>query len=203
MTAAYDEFIREYEMTGSEKMDGYSRSVFVGLASHEKLKVFEILQQELPISAPWLFFLDAQKAKSIVMDKEMEWRGDKYKRTFILQENLVEYTGDLAYQARMIEDYPNYVDYLRPEVVDAIGRTPVDLSVFRFFQQVILTEVDADAVARTARRLLAMMKIPRATDIEKENHKKLERDLRSDDTQAKLRIFARMEQQNDGLFAAI
>jgi len=200
MTTSYNEFLREYHMKGSEKADGYSRSVFVGLEPYERDKVFDLLLTELPLSAKWLFFLDPEKATPVVKAEEKVLRGDKYNRTFMLQENLVEFTGDLVFQTRMIEDYPNYVDYLRPEVVDAIGRTPINSSVVRFFQQVILTEADADAVARAARRLLAAMNIPRGTDIEKDTYKKLERALRNDDTQAKLRIFAKLELQNDGIF---
>ena len=197
MTAAYDEFIREYEMTGSEKMGGYSQSVFVGLASNEKLEVFDLLQKELPVSAQWLFFLNAQKARSIVMEKEAEWRGNKYKRTFMLQENLVEYTGDLTYQARMIEDYPNYVDYLKPLVVDSIGRTPVSSASISFLEQVIMTETDEDAVARATRRLLAAMKISRAADVEKKLYDSLESKLRGNDIDEKMRIFAKLKQGAD------
>ena len=56
MTTSYDEFIREYNMTGSEKADGYSPSVFLGLEPNQKEKVFELLLTELPISTKWLFF---------------------------------------------------------------------------------------------------------------------------------------------------
>lgn len=197
MTAAYDEFIREYNMTGSEKADGYSRSVFIGLEPHEKEEVFNLLLTELPLSAKWLFFLDSEKAIPIVKEEEKMWRGDKYKRVYMLQENLVEYTGDLIYQAHMIEDYPHYVDYLKPLVIDSIGRTPASIKSISFLQQVIMTETDKDAIARATRRILAVMNISRVTDLEKKIYDNLERELRSDDADGKLRIFAKMKQEHD------
>lgn len=42
MTAAFNEFMRQYKMTGSEKADGYSRSGFAGLDEDEKNEVFNI-----------------------------------------------------------------------------------------------------------------------------------------------------------------
>lgn len=153
MTASYNEFMREYKMTGSEKADGYSHSVFVGLEPNERAEVFEILLTELPYSTKWLFFLDAERAMPLVKEEERALRGDRYKRVFMLQENLVEYTGDLEFQAHMIEDYPHYVDYLKPLVIDAIGRTPLNSASIEFLRKAIATEMDGDVLARAVRWL--------------------------------------------------
>lgn len=48
-------------MTGSEKADGYSRDAFIGLDADEREVVFDLLVTELPFSADWLFFIDAEK----------------------------------------------------------------------------------------------------------------------------------------------
>jgi len=185
MTAAYNEFIRQYKMTGSEKADGYSRNVFVGLDEGEKEEVFGILLTEIPYSAKWLFFLDAERALPIIKGKEEMWRGDKYKHIYILQEILIDYTGDLSYQVRMIEDYPTYADYLRAYVVDAVGRTPVNASQVDFLRQVILTETDTGAVARAARHFLDAVKLPRVTDEDKVRYSRLVTNLRSNNTAVK------------------
>lgn len=140
------------------------------------------------------FFLDSEKAVAVVKQEEKIQRGDKYKRVYMLQENLIEYTGDLIYQTRMIEDYPHYVDYLKPLVVDSIGSTPVNASSISFLEQVIMTETDEDAVASATRRLLAAMKISRATDVEKKLYDNLESKLRGNDIDEKMITFAKLKQ---------
>lgn len=79
-----------------------------------------MLVKELPFSVEWLFFLDADKALPVVKKEEERLKGDGYGNGYLLQEELVRFTGDLSYQDRMIEDYPAYTDSLKPLVVDAI-----------------------------------------------------------------------------------
>lgn len=55
MTSAFNEFLRRYKITGSEKADGYSQSAFIGLNEHEKEEVFKILVMELPYSVSGYF----------------------------------------------------------------------------------------------------------------------------------------------------
>lgn len=57
----------------------------------------------------------------MVKEKEKELRGDGYARVYMLQEELLDYAGDLSYQSHMVEDYPGYVDHLRPLVVECGG----------------------------------------------------------------------------------
>lgn len=199
MTAAFDKFMKQYHMTGSEKADGYSQDAFVGLDWDEKVRVFELLVTELPFSAKWLFFLDAQKAIPVVKKKEAALRGNGYAHVYMLQEGLIEYTGDLSYQKNLIEDYSKYVDYLRPLVVDSIGRTPVNIEIVEFLKQVILTEVNADAVARAARRLLMVLKIPRATESDDKNYRFLVSELRNEDPQVKMRALRRISKYESNL----
>lgn len=87
-------------------------------------------------------------------------RGDGYARAYMLQEELLDHTSDLSYQKHMIEDHSDYVDYLRPLVIDAIGRTPPTIESVSFLKQVILIETDSDEVARAARRLLNALNVP-------------------------------------------
>lgn len=116
-------------------------------------------------------------------------RGDGYARAYMLQEELLDRTGDLSYQKHMIEDYSGYVDYLRPLVVDAIGRTPPTIESVSFLKQVILTETDSDAVARAARRLLNALNVPHVTEADQTNYRKLIGELRSDNITEKLKVF--------------
>ena len=192
MTAAFSEFMRQYKMTGSEKADGYSQSAFIGLDEHEKEEVFNILATELPYSVQWLFFLNKERALPLVKQEEKKLRGDGYARVYMLQEELLDHTGDLSYQKHMIEDYPGYVDYLKPLVVDAVGRTPPTVESVSFLKQVILTETDSDAVARAARRLLNALKVPRVTEADQTNYRKLIGELRSDNIKEKLNVFMRL-----------
>jgi hypothetical protein len=187
MSAAFCEFMRQYKMTGSEKADGYSQDVFEGLDEHEKETVFNMLLAELTFSVRWLFFLNREKALAVVKEKEAQMRGDGYRHVYMLQEQLVKYSGDLLYQNRMIEDYPAYVDNIKPLVVDAVGRTPQNMATEAFFKQIILTEVNTSAVARAARLLLAALEIPRATAAEEENYNQLVKELRSESIDAKLK----------------
>lgn len=160
MSTGFDEFMRQYGMKGSEKADGYSRDAFLGLDEFEKKEVFKLLVMELPFSAEWLFFLDAEKALPVAKEEENRLRGNGFQHVYMLQEQIVKYTGDIRYQNRMIEDYSGYKEYIKPHVVDAVGHKPVNQRSLNFFKQVILTETNADAVARATRRLLAMHQIP-------------------------------------------
>jgi hypothetical protein len=124
MTLAFETFMRQCRLTGREKADGYSRDAFIGLAPNEKDIVLQKLASELPWSAEWLFFVDEQKALAIAKEKEQSLRGNPYQDVFRIQQQLVKYSGDLLYQKHMIEDYPKYIDELKPLVVDAKLGTP-------------------------------------------------------------------------------
>ncbi|MYN19495.1 hypothetical protein GTP81_22385 [Rugamonas sp. FT107W] len=152
--------MEQYQATGGVKADGYSRDVFEGLNADEKAAVFNLLATELPFSAEWLFFLDAEKALIAAKDEEQKLRGNGYESVYMLQEQMVKYSGDLLYQRHMIEDYPGYISNLKPLVVDSIGRTPVNTAMVDFLRQVILREVNPGAVARAERRLSAALNIP-------------------------------------------
>lgn len=169
MTSVFEKFMRQYKMTGSEKADGYSQDVFVGLSENEKRTVFELLVTELPWEIEWLFFIDPEKALRIAKEKESKLRGDPYGHAYLFQQQIVKYSGDLLYQKRMIDDYPGYPERVRPLVVDAIHRTPKNEDTVAFFKHVVLVEVNASAVARASRHLLDSLKVPQATEAEKEN----------------------------------
>jgi hypothetical protein len=186
MTIAFDKFMKQHQKTGSEKADGYSLDAFEGLNEHEKEIVFKLLVQELPFSAEWLFLLDAEKAMVIAKEEEQKLRRNAYASTYLLQEQLLKHSGDPLFQDHMIEDYPSYVDDLKPLVVDSIGRTPANSTTIRFFKQVVLTEVNSSAVARAARKLVAAMNLPRATEADEEKYSRLVRELRDENVEIKL-----------------
>jgi len=179
-------------MTGREKADGYTQSAFLGLNNLEKEEVFNMLVKELPYSVQWLFFLDKDKALPLVKQEEKKKRGNGFSRVYMLQEELLNHTGDLSYQKSMIEDYSSYVDYLKPLVVDAIGRTPPTIESVSFLKQVILTETDGDAVSRAAHRLLKALDVPRVSEADETNYRKLIDDLESDNVTEKLNAFKRL-----------
>nr|WP_315219349.1 hypothetical protein [uncultured Duganella sp.] len=202
MTSAFELFKKQYEMTGSEKADGYSRDAFIGLDADEKEVVFDLLATELPFSADWLFFIDAEKAISYAKKKEKELRGSPYKHVYMLQENLVRYSGELVYQEHMIEDYANYANRLKPLVIESISRTPTNETVISFFKQIVLVEADADSVASAADNLLYLLKFPRSTVEEKQKYDRLFSELRSDNNEAKKRALAEIRKQEISFFAA-
>jgi len=201
MSAAFEEFMRQYKMTGSEKADGYSDDVFVGLEPDEKETVFKLLETELPWSAEWLFRLDPKKALVVVKELERKLRGDPDANVYMLQQKIVKHSGDLAYQKRMIEDYPHYANRLKPLVVSSIDNTPVNKAKINFFKEVIFQEVNASAVTRAARYLLDAVKIPRASESEKTAYDRLLGELRSDDLKAKQRAIAKVESYGNDLGA--
>jgi len=194
MTAAFDEFMRQHKMTGSEKADGYSRDVFTGLDEHERGVVFELLLNELPFSAEWLFLADPKKAVSVMKELEPEYRKDAYAHTYLIQQQLVRLCGDLSYQDHMIDDYPHYTDRLKQLVVSAVGGTPQNRKTLAFYKQVIMTETNERAVAMAASELLDIFKLPRATDEDKDGIRQLAYALRSDNTDLKLKALKRIEQ---------
>lgn len=195
MTLAFEKFMRQYESTGPEKADGYSQDVFLGLDENEKKKAFELLVTELPWGIEWLFFLEPQKALAVAKDREAKLRGKSYADTYMLQQQIVKYSGDLRYQLHMIDDYPGYSESVRPLVVDAIHSTPQNENTMAFFKSVILTEVSGSAVARASRHLLDALRVPQVTPAEKENYRAMVAELRSDDTQRKLRTIAKLERK--------
>lgn len=196
MTAAFDEFLRQYKMTGSEKADGYSRDAFLGLEGHEKEEVFGLLVHELPHSVDWLFFVDAKKAFHITKEREKALRGNGYIPVYMLQKELVKYSGGLTYQNHMIEDYPSYTDRLRSSAVKAVADTPLSKVAIDFFRQVIMTETHIDAVTRAALALLHALRIPRDTELEKKKYKQLKDDLRSENVQVKLNALTYLARHN-------
>lgn len=193
MTSEFDLFMKEYQMTGSEKADGYSIDALIGLSEREKAIAFELLLKELPWSTKWLFILDAQKAASVARETEEEMRNKDGEDVYMLQQQLVKYTGDLVYQQHMIEDYAKYRDKVRPLVVDAIDRTPTNQAKIDFFKHVLMIEVNSTAVARAARHLLDAINFPRSTDSEKTNYDHLISNLRSDDTRVKGNALAKIQ----------
>ncbi|MBQ5946157.1 hypothetical protein [Massilia sp. ST3] len=193
MTLAFEKFMRQYQATGSEKADGYSRDAFIELDDSEKEVVFKLLESELPFSIEWLFFLDVKRALAVAKEEEEKTRGNGYQHVYILQEQLVKHSGDLIYQKRMIEDYPGYVDSLKPLVIDAIGRTPANKAVVDFFKQIVLVEVNDSAVARAARKLLMALKVPRSNEIEERNYLQLLSELRNNNIKIKMKAIAQIE----------
>jgi hypothetical protein len=193
MTAAFDKFMEQYNKTGSEKADGYSRSAFDGLSEEEKEVVFKLLESELPFSAEWLFYVNAEKAVIVVKAEEERLRGNPYEQVFLLQENMVKYTGDLAYQDHMMEDFPSYIDRLKPLVVDSIGRTPATDATNSFLKKIIMVETNTSAVARATRQFLIAKNVPNNTEEEGEKFASLMRELRNDDSQIKLHAIARVD----------
>ena len=193
MTSEFDLFMKEYQMTGSEKADGYSIDALMGLSEREKEIAFDLLLKELPWSTKWLFILDAQKAASAARETEEEMRNKDGEDVYMLQQQLVKYTGDLVYQQHMIEDYAKYRDKVRPLVVDAVDRTPTNQAKIDFFKHVLLIEVNSNAVARAARHLLDAINFPRSTDSEKANYDRLISNLRSDDTRVKVNALGKIQ----------
>lgn len=185
MTAAFEKFMRQHQMTGSEKADGYSRDVFVGLESEERTKVFNLLIDELPWSAEWIFLVNSDKAEQVAVELERQWRKNPDKHVDWLQKQLVLRTGDLKYQQHMIEDYFNYSEWLRPGVVESVGATPTNKAKLEFLKQVILVEFDEDAVVAAIRHLLYSVKFQCTTDEEKRKYEGLVKFLRDEDLDVK------------------
>lgn len=195
--------MKQYAMTGAEKADGYSQNAFTGLDEHEKLQVFELLTAEIPFSVEWLFFLDAKKALPVARKKETELRGSGYTPVYKIQEELLDYTQDIMYQAHMIEDYMGYAESVKPLVIDAIGRTPVNKEKIEFLKQVILTEINADAVARAARKLLGTLEVPRENKLEEELFQQTIAELRSKNAQVKLVALDKIKACEDAIFSKL
>jgi len=193
MTAAFDTFLKQYHATGSEKADGYSRDAFTGLTPQEQEEVFRLLATELPWSVDWLFVVDAERALPLVQEAERTGRNDPYGHTHKLQAAIVNQTGDLAYQHRMIEDYAACDERMKKLVVDAVNRTPANAVTIGFFKKLILTETNEDAVARASRHWLDALDVANATPDERVAYDRLLDDLRSGDTPTKLRAIARAE----------
>lgn len=185
MTFAFDTFLRQHAQTGSAKADGYSRDAFIGLEEHERQNVFRLLVEELPWSAAWLFLVDPAQATAVATALEATWRGNPHEATYLLQRQLVHTTGDLAFQAHMIDDYARYAGRTRPQVIDAISATPLNAAVVAFYRHVILAEVQPSAVARASRHLLDALGYPRRTDAETILYQHLLDGLRSNDLSAR------------------
>ncbi|WBS04298.1 hypothetical protein OU994_08475 [Pseudoduganella sp. SL102] len=176
MTQAFENFLRQFHMTGSEKADGYSRDAFEGLADHEKTTVFDMLVQELPWASDWLFRLDPGRALAVATELEPRMRG-RNSGVHWLQRQIVDLTGDLRYQQHMIEDYPGYDERARPGVIASIACTPASEAAIAFFRQVILAGEEGGAMHAAARALLRALQVPRASAQEEAHYLGLEAQL--------------------------
>ncbi|MYM73113.1 hypothetical protein GTP56_13030 [Duganella sp. FT134W] len=190
MSAAFDEFMRQQRMTGSEKADGYSPNVFVGLSEEEKPIVLSLLLRELPWSAEWIWVVAPDNAEIILREWIDARRGDPYRHVYMALQSLVRHTGDLRYQQQMIEDYPSYHDDLKHQVVDAIHYTPVNVETINLFKHVVLEDADADARFSAAYSLLDSLQVRQNAEYER-----LLGHLRSEDLQLRAAALAQLDQQ--------
>lgn len=193
MTAAFEKFMKQHRMRGSEKADGYSQDAFLDLDEYEKKKIFDLLVMELPWSIEWLFFICQKQALIVAKKMEETLRGEFYQDVYKLQEQIVKYSGDFNYQKRMMEDYQNYMDSSKPGVLDSIGRTPATREKLDFLKHVILAEVNRSAVVRAARYFLDDMNIPCANEVNDDNFERLVTQLCSENLLDKNRAIAEIE----------
>lgn len=192
VTVAFETFMAQYRMTGSEKADGYTRGAFDGLTESEKDTVFGMLESELPFSVEWLFHLDPGRARDVVKNAEQELRGDGYQHVYLLQEHLVRSAGELQYQEHLLDDYPHYADRLKPLVINAVGRTPTNEKTIGFFKKVILTETNVSAIRRAAQALLWAQKLSADTELDEESDCELLHDLSNEDVEVRVKAIARV-----------
>jgi len=193
MTIAFDTFMAQYNRTGSEKADGYTRDAFEGLTESERETVFQLLVSELPYSTEWLFFVDPVRATAVAKEAEQKMRGDSYEHVFLLQEYLVKYSEDLTYQEHLIEDYPAYVDRLKPLVVDAVARTPANESTVAFFKKIILIETNESAANRAAQWLLMTTEFSKGAEADEERYLDLVDQLTDPDFDVRRHMVARFD----------
>jgi hypothetical protein len=171
-------FLTKFGSAGSEKADGYSRNDFIGLTECEKKTAFDYLVLELPWEVEWLFFLDPKRAAIVAKKKEAEERGNRHSHVYLIQKQLVNQCGEMKYQQHMIDDYYNYIDCLKPLVVDAIAQTPRSSSSVNFFKNLILVESNEDALAGASVHFLNSLGFMRETESEKKVYLQLLSQLR-------------------------
>jgi hypothetical protein len=186
MSSAFEEFLTQFRKTGSEKADGYSRDAFIGLTELEKKIIFDYLVSELPWEIEWLFFLDPQRAAVVAKKKEAEERGNRHAHVYLIQKQLVNQCGEMEYQQHMIDDYHNYIDDLKPLVVDAIAQTPRTSSSINFFKDLVLVESQEDSLASASIHFLDSMGFVRGTEPEKKIYLRLLKELRCDNDTMKI-----------------
>lgn len=186
MSCMIKNFLTKFGRTGSEKADGYSRNDFIGLTEFEKKTAFDYLVLELPWEVEWLFFLDPKRAATVAKQKEAEERGNRHSHVYLIQKQLVNQCGEMKYQQHMIDDYYNYIDCLKPLVVDAIAQTPRSSSSVNFFKHLILVESNEDALAGASVHFLNSLGFIRETESEKKAYLQLLSQLRCDSRLVKL-----------------
>ena len=162
MTVAFDTFLKQYNMTGSEKADGYSSDAFEGLTQEEKVIVFDMLVEQLPWASDWLFRLDPEKA--LVVAKEIEPGIRAMSGAGWLQREIVRYSGDLVYQQHMIEDYEQCGDYAKATLIACISDTPTNEETVAFLKHAMLTERDSHIAFRAGWALLSALEISTSTE---------------------------------------
>ncbi|WEF30634.1 hypothetical protein [Pseudoduganella chitinolytica] len=190
MTPAFAEFTRQYHLTGREKADGYDWTAFAGLADDEKPVVFDMLEQELPWASDWFFALDPARALVVAQRIEPGLRGRS--GAHWLQQQIVRYAGDLRYQRHMMEDYPNYTDRNRAQVIDSLAATPANRDTIAFFKQLVTTEVQHDAVFRAGWALLSVLGVPGSTEPERHVYHRILDGFRQPEAAARLAALAQL-----------
>lgn len=186
LTKAFEIFLKEHEAKGREKTDGYSPEAFQGLDDYERKTVFRLLAEELPWSVKWLFYLDKDEATKITVAIEEKMRGDKYSHIYLLQEQLLLHAASNDYQIRMIEDYQNYDEDLKPKVIRCICRTPFNENVLNFLRTIVLAEVNSSAIYWSSIHLLDMALVFYSEKLDEKRREELISSLRGNDRLMKL-----------------
>jgi len=193
MTSAFAIFIEQYNMTGSEKADGYSACAFTGLSEQEKEEVFRILETELPWSAEWLFFLDRDRAIAVAKEMEAALRTQCRDSVHYLQKQLVKFTGDFIYQQHMVDGYATHPASVRAAVISAVDVAPANRAQIDFFKQVLRTERDERAVFRAGWHLLDKVNFPGDRPVNEKKYDDLLDDLRMNRAEVNLRVLETIE----------
>ncbi len=110
MSAAFEQFLKEYESTGREKADGYDESHFLGLSELEKQKVYDLLLKEISVSpmvVEWMYKLFPKKTIVDCINYLSSVDLTKALWVFVVQHFLYQKTGSKAKcQSDMIDLYP-------------------------------------------------------------------------------------------------
>lgn len=153
MTAAFDNFLKQYNSSGSQKADGYNQSHFKNLTNTEKYKAFELLEEELiaPDVTDWLLYLDESRAINTMKQYISNVTPGTTAGVHRIYNALYKATGDQQYLDGLINSYKDYFDWEKEEALWLIrNNNPAIETTNNLYKNILNTEENPKAQALAA-----------------------------------------------------
>lgn len=192
MSEAYDLFIKEFNSTAREKLDGYSLENLNHLSSTERREVLTKLTSELPLHSEAikpLAYLDPDLTVELLKQLLTNLPQEKLRRSYDVYFWLWSLTKEDGYLTSLVECRRHISDYDIIAFFSIIKIAVNSSIIYNFFKNSITSETNTTAISVVAEALLEENGIPYSGET-KEQHKKIWKVLKDGNKEEKVKILA-------------